>query len=219
MGDALIEKQGTKTQIISLKAMDKERINQIANLHQLLIPESPVPKLGSFFMKYFYYSRLVRKSILDCAIYEYEGRSVGFCVYTTDIDNLFMKGISSNFIWFCIVIIIALIQKPNRINEIMKAMNLEKGLETEEKLAASILSFGVLPEFRSPRFISDSGLKISNELFESVLEELKTRNFAYVNMLIEPDNREALLFYTQYECKMKKVFKNKRVLIKATCKI
>jgi ribosomal protein S18 acetylase RimI-like enzyme len=59
-----------------------------------------------------------------------------------------------------------------------------------------ILSLGVLPAYREPRFVRQSGLRISNDLLNTAVSELRARGVRAIRATVKADNAPAKLFYT-----------------------
>ena len=168
-------------------------------------------------MERFYYSRLVKVSLIRCDCYQYDTQLVGFIGYTDDPDGFLRTGIMNNLPIFCFLVFIAFLNNPMKFVQLIKAFQLERAIKTNRDGEGAILSFGVLPEYRNRKFVNDTGLQISNELFEYAVEFFKQNEIRKIRLLIEPDNREAIFFYMQYGCKFEKIHSLGRTLIKASC--
>ena len=202
--------------IFVLEHLNKDAIKRIAFLHQLLMPTSPVAALGNLFMEKFYYSRLINDRLIRCNYYKYDNKIVGFIVYTDDPEGFLRQGILKNLFIFCPIILTVFLKNPKKFTQVVKASQLEHALKTKETGEGAILSFGVLPEYRDRKFINKTGLLISNELFEDTVKLLKQKRIRNIRFLIEPDNREAMVFYMQYGCKFEKINTLGRSLIKVS---
>ena len=200
----------------SLRFDDKTRVKKIACIHQKLLPNSPVVGLGTIFMEMFYYSLLIKSSLIVCDYYQHDDDIAGFIAYTTDPDNFMKKGIKKHFVKFCFILSRILIRDPRKINHLFSGSQLEQALKSDINNEAAILSFGVLPKYRTRRFINKTKAHISNELFEHSVNYLSKKKCHQIRLLIEQDNREAIFFYMQYGCTFKEIRNLGRTLVQAT---
>lgn len=184
---------------------DKAAIKSVAHLHRTLLPTSPVAKLGSAFLERFYYSRFLKDALLNCDYYRYDGKIVGFITYTKRPFDLLKIGLSKNFFYLCGFMLFLFVRRPHKIIETLGVLRLNTGIQSEDKHQGAILSFGVLPEYRNRKFIDKTGTYISHELFRHTFDFFRKDGISKLRMLVEPDNREALLFYHTYGCKFQKV--------------
>lgn len=206
--------------ISALIHKDKAEIKRVAWLHnKTLLPSSPIAIFGSSFMEKFYYSRLIKDSLIHCDYYQYDGKIVGFIAYTKNPSNFLRVGIRKNFFYLSILIIILFCQRPKRLTQILKVSQLERAIKKENKHEGAILSFGVLSEYRSRNFIYKTGLLISAELFQHTVQFFRKEAFSTIRLLVEPDNKETLLFYHHYGCKFQKIHPLGKALMKITCRI
>jgi ribosomal protein S18 acetylase RimI-like enzyme len=204
--------------IVALSAADPTAVRAVARLHRLLIPDSPVAMLGPTFMERFYYGPLIRQGLVHCDVYEHGGGAVGFISYTCDPDHFMRAGIRGNLARAITVGMRVMLEDPRRVVKLIKGFQLEhahKGCQARE---AAVLSFGVLPDYRDPRFCRRSGLRISTDLFGHALDALRLKGFDTVRMIVGPENREALLFYRQFDCSYQTVVAAGRRWVKVTCR-
>ena len=203
--------------IFLLNPKDAKAVKAIANLHISLIPDSSVANLGTAFMERFYYNRLVRQGLIQCVYYQYASQVVGFLVYTL-LPNQFMRlGIRKNVFLLCSICGALLLSHPGRLIQLLKGLKIEKAHQHCDDREAAVLSFGVLPYFRSHKFIKENGIRISNELFIYVLDVILKNGYEKVRMIVGPENREALFFYKQFNCCFEKISSMGFDLIKVTC--
>ena len=205
--------------IIALHHNDKAAIKSVAYLHKTLLPTSPVAILGSAFMEKFYYSRLLKDALIHCDYYQYDGKIVGFIAYTKNPSNFLKIGIRKNFFYLSTLMVFLFFQKPEKIIQILQVSQLNKAIRKESKHEGAILSFGVLPEYRDRNFIHKTGFVISHELFQHAVNFFRKETFSTLRMLIEPDNKEAFLFYHHYGCKFQRIHVIGKTLTKITCGI
>jgi ribosomal protein S18 acetylase RimI-like enzyme len=205
--------------VIALDHKDRAAIKKVAYLHKTLLPTSPIGILGSAFMEKFYYSRLLKDSIIVCDYYKHEKQIIGFIAYTKNPSNLLKKGFRKNPIFLCYLLTIIFARTPKKLIQILRVLQLEKAVKIGSHQEGAILSFGVLPEYRSLKFIKETGILISNELFQNTLQFFKREKILKLRMLVEQDNKEALLFYHAYGCRFKKIKTLGKSLVMITYKI
>lgn len=205
--------------VITLDPKDKAAIKKVAFLHKTLLPTSPIGILGSVFMEKFYYSRLLKGSIIACDYYRHDKQVAGFIAYTKNSSNLLKNGFRKNPLYLCYLLTLIFARKPKKIMQIFRVLQLENAIKKEGDNEGAVLSLGVLPEYRSLKFIKDTGILISKELFQNALQFFKRENASKFRMLVEQNNKEALLFYHSYGCDFKKINSLGQSLVKVTYKI
>ena len=201
-----------------LDPMNLRDIKSAVHLHSTLIPKSPVVLLGSTFTEKFYYSKLVQHRLLYCDLYEFNGQMVGFIAYTKN-PNFLKLGFQRYFLSLAYFLTPLFIQNPFRVFQLFRASQLNKGLKPTNCQEGFILSFGVLPEYRNHRFIRKTGLRISHELFKRAAQFFREHDVAIIKMLVEPHNKEALLFYHSFSCSFENITVLRKKLIKVTYKV
>ena len=82
--------------LVKANGKNREYIEALTKLHSDLLPESAVSKLGSFFMRKFYYSTLVKKGLIDAYLYDCDGKYAGFISCTAYPFNFMKKGVLSS---------------------------------------------------------------------------------------------------------------------------
>lgn len=178
------------------------------------MPDSPVAMFGKTFMERFYYLKLVENGLLHCFCYTYETKMVGFITITRDPNHFLAKGFKRNFFNLCLTMPLVLMQKPSRIMQIMKAAQLSSSFEGDTDECGAVLSFGVLEAYRNMTFLRKTGLRISHDLFDTAVDHFKASGIKTVELLVEPDNRETLLFYHMLGCEFVPIHQMGRSLTK-----
>ncbi len=187
-----------ETGVIQLDCTDREQVRAIAELHGKLLSDSPIPQLGRSFMTEFYYAKLPEDRLIECYLYQHEGRCVAFLVFTKHPFGFMREGRRRHLISLGLSIMKSLVSRPSRIAVIVKIARLGgRRLSREDGKTAEILSFGVEEPYRGMKD-ETAGLRISNLLFEKALACLKDEGFTMVQGEIRKDNKEALLFWKSY---------------------
>lgn len=190
--------------IIPLNPNNEEHLEAAARLHAILLPDSPIPKLGKFFMKKFYYKKLVKAELIYCDLYYQSGVAVAFSSYTGYPYTFMGKGRDLYFFYLAGVLLVSLLASPLRIWVIWNVMRQARlrGLQSDCGTSGEYLSLGVMPEclsFKDP----DTGLRIPNLMFERVIDYFKGRRFREILLMIKKSNKKSQMFYHVYGAVMK----------------
>lgn len=169
----------------------------LARLHEALLPESPIPLLGTRFMERFYYSALPRAGSIRGAVAYVGDDAAGFIVVTDD-DGFMTAALARHWTRIGWLIGTSVLADPRRLAYVWEAVQLMRTAPpAEERRAAAgqILSFGVLPAFRELRFVRRTGLKIGVDLLKTGVLALRNRGVRDIRAAVHRDNLEAQLFY------------------------
>lgn len=174
-----------------------DRSADLAFLHGELLAHSPVALLGPDFMARFYYRVLPRLGLI-CGLVAYVGdKPAGFIVATHDSSGFMQTALRRQFLRVAGVLAWSVVRNPSRIVAIWEAVQIMRGLPppTPGQPNGEMLSFGVLPEYRSREFMARTRLKISQDLLKGALEQLRQRGVDRCRVIVDADNLEARLFY------------------------
>lgn len=168
----------------------------LARLHEALLPESPIPLLGTRFMEGFYYSVLPRGGSIRGAVAYVGEEAAGFIVVTDD-DKFMSAALAHHWPRIAWLVGTSLLAAPRRIAYVLEAMRLMRAAPPAASREASgqILSFGVLPPFRDLRFVRRTGHKIGVDLLKIGVLALRERGVRDIRAAVHRDNLEAQLFY------------------------
>ncbi|MEK7483713.1 MAG: hypothetical protein AABZ60_05200 [Planctomycetota bacterium] len=155
--------------------LSPENIAEIAYLHQTILPKSPIPQLGQRFMLKFYYPNLLADAHSGGALFYFQQKPIGFISYTANAPRLFREWLWKKGFLLSKQMILTLIENPQSMLPIGAAILLISchSKETQEPIESEILSFGVLPEYRSLAFYQKEKIKVANELFQYAKSRLK----------------------------------------------
>jgi ribosomal protein S18 acetylase RimI-like enzyme len=167
-------------------------------MHRQLLPTSPVIALGQRFLTDFYYRFLPAEGLVFGAVAYVNEQPVGFIVGTEDGTGFARAGALRHWAPLCGVLTLSLVESPGRVAEMGRAIRLIRSRPKTEGTAkvAEILSLGVSPEFRTPEYVRATGLRISLDLLDSVMNVLRARKARQVRAYVDVDNRAAQLFYS-----------------------
>jgi ribosomal protein S18 acetylase RimI-like enzyme len=173
-------------------------VDNLARLHAELLPTSPVALLGRRFMEKFYYLILPCDGLIFGTIAYVEERPAGFVAATHDPSG-FMKSALHRW-WPYIVWIVgsSLFLAPKSMGAAWEAWRVmqSRSLSQAGGSDGEILSLGVLPEYREPSFIRQSGLRISTDLLSDAVARLGARGIHVIRATVSADNTPVKLFYS-----------------------
>lgn len=184
--------------IAPLMAMDGTAVEDIARLHATLLPASPIPRLGLGFMRKFYYRSLVADNLIHCQVSYVAGQPAGFITCTAQPSRFMAEGLRRHWFRLAWVMLGEVLADPRRLVVIFWTLNYMRRRPgpAHEPGEGEILSFGVLPEFRTTTFVRQSGRRIAIELLAAARDFFATTGIPRYRAVVESGNREALLFYS-----------------------
>lgn len=172
-------------------------VRDLAQLHQTLLPTSPVALLGQRFMEQFYYNILPREGLICGAVAYINDRPAGFIVATD--DSIWFMRVALRLHWFRLIweIGTSVLLSPKRLSAIWEAWQIisHRNPARVGELEGELLSFGVLPAYRNPRFIRESGLQISQDLLNKAVTQINQQGIAQIRAIVDADNTPAKMFY------------------------
>jgi ribosomal protein S18 acetylase RimI-like enzyme len=171
--------------------------SDLARLHGELLAHSPVALLGPEFMSRFYYRQLPRLGLIFGQIAFVNEEPAGFIVATDDSSGFMLRAVRSKFFSIAATMITSILRDPKRLGAVWEAIQIMRGLPAaqEGNAVGELLSFGVLPAFRSREFMVRSRLRISQDLLNAAVDQMKRRGVAAARVIVDADNLEARLFY------------------------
>jgi ribosomal protein S18 acetylase RimI-like enzyme len=169
----------------------------LARLHGELLAHSPVALLGPEFMSRFYYRQLPRLGLIFGQIAYVNEQPAGFIVATDDSSGFMQRAVRSRFFSIAATLTASILRDPKRIGAIWEAVQIMRGLPAAQagNAVGELLSFGVLPAFRTREFMVRSRLRISQDLLSAAVEQMKRLGVASARVIVDADNLEARLFY------------------------
>ncbi len=185
-------------------APNGSQIADLARLHAALLPHSPVVLMGEDFMCDFYYKALTSDKQICGAIAYIDGKPAGFIVATHNPKEFMPMAIRRHWFSLGMVIFLSLLRSPTRIMAMKEAYTIQKNVGDIEYEAGlgELLSFGVLPEYRSPKFVRKTGHKISSDLLTAAVSLLRKRAMKKIRAVVDQDNTEAKFFYRSHNWKI-----------------
>jgi ribosomal protein S18 acetylase RimI-like enzyme len=167
----------------------------LARLHAALLPESPIPLLGSRFMEGFYYRVLPRSGAIRGAVAYVGNEAAGFIVVTDD-GGFMSSALRRHWLQIGWLVGTSVLVAPRRVTYVLEALRLMRTAPAgETRAGGQILSFGVLPAYRDLRFVRSTGIRIGVDLLSRGVGALRARGVREIRAAVHRDNLEAQLFY------------------------
>jgi hypothetical protein len=190
--------------IVPLDPRSTESVAAAVELHAALLPTSPVIRIGPEFASRIYYGQLVERGILSCDLYFVDRQPAGFIAYTVLDRQRMLRFLVSRALPLGLIGVRAVLQDPTRLSLVSEAVTAMRYRQHREgkRYQGEILSFGVLPEFRSRAFIQTSGQRISHALFTRAKDFFSQQRVNGFRMMVQADNVETLLFYHALGCRV-----------------
>lgn len=186
--------------LVKFDAHSPPQARDLTVLHRALLPRSPVALLGDEFMERFYYSILPREGLIFGALAYVDDRPAGFAVATHDSAGFMRTAFRRWWHRLAWVIGISLVVKPTRVAALWEAWRImtTRPAVRSSRPQGEALSIGVLPEYREPGFVRETGLRISVDLMRSGLSQLRARGVREVRTIIDADNMPSKLFHQRF---------------------
>ena len=177
--------------------LDERSVADLARLHAELLGHSPLVLMGQDFMEEFYYRVLPLGSYVSGAIAYVNEEPAGFIVATGDPDGFMSRALKKHFFLVAWIMLKSVLKNPARILAMKEAWEIQANVKAEGygPDIGELLSFGVMPEFRSRQFINESGLHISSDLLAVSIRHLRLQKKKTVRAIVDKDNLEAQFFY------------------------
>lgn len=174
-----------------------------ARLHTRLFREiGPIANLGEHLLARYCYGHLIRTGMMKAILFEVEGQPVALAAYTGDSSALHRAALRRHLPFVVRETMRALIAQPGLLFRLPAAAMLlwERRRERLPKSAgnfAEVISFGVLPRFRSHKFVQLTGLHVPDRLLDFILDDLREQGFSQVRGVVLVSNRAAVSFFSR----------------------
>jgi len=177
----------------------KEDIVTVVRLHRELLDWGPISKLGGYFMQRFIYSHLIRDGLISAALFEVDGDAAGFVAYTPCSYTFHRQAIKDHWMRVGYFMVISIFRNPRILFRLLKAVHEMFARRSEtisgDEAVGEILAIGVKQEYQNPEFIYRTHLRISDKLFNHVVDKLKGQGIKRLRLMVDIFNKPALLFY------------------------
>jgi hypothetical protein len=173
--------------------------SHLEQLHQELLPRSPVVALGERFLRDFYYSVLPAEGLVFGCVAYMDKEPVGFATATGDSEGFLRKAAIRRPLRLGWVLGTTLLRHPGRWKATLSARKFSAARGSSRPAQAGIvgevLSLGVREPWTKARANPDARVPISLALFRTVLGQLWSRGVTHVRAAVDCDNLPAKLFY------------------------
>jgi ribosomal protein S18 acetylase RimI-like enzyme len=172
-------------------------VQDLTMLHTATLPTSPVALLGDRFMEQFYYKLLPRHNFIYGAVAYVDRQPAGFIVATHD-SGFMGAALRRHWPFLLWVLGLAILQEPiKRFSAIWEAWQImsHRAPTQQQLIGAELLSFGVLPHYCSAQFCRQTGLKLSADLLNAMVQRLSLEGASTIRAVVDADNTSAKLFY------------------------
>ncbi len=169
------------------------RIADVCDLHERLLPSSPIVKLGRPFMERCYYAVLPVEGEVFGAVAYVDAVPAGFVAAAADSDGFMRRTAKAHLLGIAWLIGWSVLAAPSRVVGLMEALKLMRSRPSPKRQSArgEILSIGVLPPYRGEAFRVRSGVHIARQLLDGALLRLQARGCSRVCTIVDEDNRRS----------------------------
>jgi len=171
----------------------------VAGLHMRLLGFGPMAGLGEIFLRDFCYTVLIREGLLRAAVYEADGQAAGFIAYTDRSITFHRDALRRHPFHVGWVLLRSVTFEPRLLAKILRAARVILSRRGETSIGtdpiAEVVAIGVLPEFRSAKFVRRTGRRISEELILHAARWFWSRGLDRMRLIVDADNLPTILFY------------------------
>jgi GNAT superfamily N-acetyltransferase len=185
-----------ETGLVALSARDAEAHEACARLLEELLPHSAPALLGRRFMTGFYLPKLLGSGLIAGDLFRFEGRWVGFNLYTKHPGTFMREGIRQHFFFLLGFMPVVFLTRPRALLGVREMLRNRAGLPAPEEPSTGYwLTFGVLPDARR---LQIEGRSVARHLVDRMLDYFREQGLAAVEGTVDKDNGPALFFYRSY---------------------
>lgn len=187
---------------LELREVDPARpsdLDAVAVLHMELLPFGPMAKLGRRFIREVCYRVQVEEGLLRVVLAEFAGRPAGFVAFTHRSITFHRVSLRRHWLLTAWVLAGALIERPARLKRLVDAVRVvlqRRGeLRTGRDPLGEVVCIAARPEYLKRAFLESAGTRLSEELVQLALGELRAAGVSRVRMLVDEDNKAPLFLY------------------------
>jgi ribosomal protein S18 acetylase RimI-like enzyme len=149
-------------------------------------------------MEKFYYRILPEEGLIFGAVAYVDDRPAGFIAATDDPAGFLRSAVRRRWPYLVWVLGGSVLSAPRSITAILEAAKVMRSRAPAKERCeeGEILSFGVAPEYREPRFIRQTGLRLSYDLLRIAVNQLRAKEIRLIRATVSADNAPAKLFYS-----------------------
>lgn len=189
----------THFRIRQVNAADAVGIDFTTELHMDLLGFGPMARFGDRVIRETIYVSALQDGLLEVAVAEVDGRPAGFIAYTLKLHDFHSRLIRDHLLKTVGVMALALITNPIRLRHVPRALKVIFSRNelpgSAENIKTEVVCFGVRPEYLTPAFVKETGLRIGMRLLDHAFAYFRQNGFDRTRMIVDADNTRALLFY------------------------
>ena len=169
----------------------------IAALHWELLPDSPATRFGHRFLERFHYGSLPDKGLISGSVAFVDQVPAGFVAVTGDSDGFMVRALLKS--WPALIqtapLVLGHLGRASKAGIESLRILVSRSRDKASAPIGEILSFGVLPAYRSQEFVNRSGHQIAHDLFDNAISDLEAAGVGRARAVIDADNLLAQVFY------------------------
>jgi len=175
-----------------------ELISEIARLHAIVMPHSPISELGWEFMTQVYFPTLLQEGHGEAVIAYYKGKPVGMTAYAFD-SHSFYTALGRKRIKIIKAVAKEIKRDLSTLSTVIRATRFyfQKNTEPTSEIPAEHLAIIVLEEYRASDFVRKNRLYFARDLFHSAMESMRSKGINKFRLFTDDyeTNPQANIFY------------------------
>lgn len=188
--------------VITLREIDPAHsgdLEAVAELHMELLPFGPMAQLGRRFIREVCYRVQIEDGLLRVVLAEVAGRPAGFVAFTDRSITFHRLSLRRHWLRVAWTLTGALLEKPRRFGRFIRAVRVvlrRRGeLRGGRDPLGEVVCIAARPEYLGRSFVARAGTRLSEDLVERALAELRTTGVDKVRMLVDEGNKAPLFLY------------------------
>lgn len=185
--------------IRQISPTDRESLARVGRLHVQLLPFGPMAKLGETFVREVCYRVPMADGLLKLAVFELEGRMLGFVAYTDRSITFHRLALRKHWLYSAAMTVAAVLVDPRRFLKLARVgrvvLSRRAERETLRDPLGEVVCLAVVPEARASDFARRVGVRVSEALVNHAKVELAGVGVDRMRMIVDADNRPVLMLY------------------------
>jgi len=181
---------------------NRSDIQTAARLHIKLFGQiGPIAQLGEDLIASYCYGHLIRTGMMKAVFVEVGDQAVGLAGYTGDVIALHEAALRRHLPVVLRETLRAIIRRPSLLARLPGVAMLiwerhADQVPSSKGTFAEVVTFGVLPRYRTPSFVQRTGLRVPDLLLDHVLDELRKEGYPRVRGVVLVANKPAVAFFS-----------------------
>ena len=168
---------------------------KLAKLHQTLLPDSPIARLGTRFGSSIYYDALPADGLVFGTYALVGATPVGLAIGTDDPGGFMSKGLRANL--GRMMLLAPTLIRPRALGALAEAIRIrssQRSPDDHQLATGQVLTIGVLRPHRGDR-VGDQ--RIGDALLDALVGQLAERGVERACLLVDEQNEVAQRFYAR----------------------